>query len=104
MRSSAVNRLNSQGTKNASIVRNRKHNPGLSDTPDDLYFVATESIRYLFLKFVHTSSGNSKNWFHICTDDKLYCNRAVASSKVGWSGAVAQGANVNGRKTRLYNF
>jgi len=47
MRSSAVNRLNSQGTKNASVVRNRKHNPGLTDTPDDLYFVATESIRKL---------------------------------------------------------
>lgn len=54
MRSSAVNRMNSQGTKSSAAFRNRKHNPGLTDTPDDLYFVATESVRK-FRKIAPTS-------------------------------------------------
>ena len=50
MRGSTINRLNGRGGK-VQLARVRKQNRSWMDTPDDVYFVATEATR--FDTFIH---------------------------------------------------
>lgn len=49
MRGATVNRLNGSGiSKTQATNRARRHMLSWMDTPDDLLFVATDAIRYLY--------------------------------------------------------